>query len=98
MRTLPVAFRGTAAPPGTDVHIRIRGESGGDWTVAREVADWKLHAGATEKPNARVALDESVAWRLFTKGIGPQAAERDVWVEGDRRLGEQVLRTVAIIA
>ncbi len=98
VHALPIVFSGATASAGTVVDFRIRGDSGGDWCVVREAAGWKLYAGAAEKPNARVALDESVAWRLFTKGIEPHEAEHGVMFEGDRRLGERVLRTVAIIA
>lgn len=49
-------------------------------------------------PDGRVGLDQFVAWRLFAKGITPGEAEREVAFEGDRRLGEPVLHTLAVIA
>ena len=43
-------------------------------------------------------MDGEVAWRLFTKGIPKAEAISRSALEGDRRLGERVFDTVAIIA
>jgi hypothetical protein len=45
-----------------------------------------------------VAMDEDTAWRLYTKGLTPEEARPGVRIEGDRGLGEQMLRMVSIIA
>jgi hypothetical protein len=45
-----------------------------------------------------VTLHEQVAWRLFTRGITPEAAEPQAAIEGDAELGRQVLKTVSVIA
>jgi uncharacterized protein (TIGR03083 family) len=95
---LPLAFRDIDAPPRTVVQLHIEGQAGGDWSVAREPHGWALYCGAPTRPDARVEIDESVAWRLFTKGLTPEQAEAAVSFEGDRRLGKQVLQAVAIIA
>ena len=97
---LPVAFRHADAPPETVVHIRITGEAGGDWSLVRQKGSggWTLGAGAPDSPAVRVEIDQSVAWRLFTKGISVQEAEPLVRMEGDHELGKHVLRAVAIIA
>jgi uncharacterized protein (TIGR03083 family) len=95
---LPFAFRDTAASTGTAVQLHVRGEAGGDWSVVREEGGWRLYVGAPSAPAARVSLDQAVAWRLFARVIAPRDAEREAALEGDRRLGEPVLRTVAIIA
>jgi len=44
-----------------------------------------------------VALDAETAWRLWTKGIGQDAARAAVSIAGDRALGRRVLDAVAII-
>jgi hypothetical protein len=95
---LPPAFRDIEAAPGTTVHLHISGEAGGDWSLVREDSGWTLYAGATDAPKARVDIDQDTAWRLFTKGISPDKAEKTVSFEGDRQLGRQALNAVAIIA
>ena len=54
--------------------------------------------GAARNPAARVHLDQSLAWRLLTKGLSADEAEPHVRFEGDRALGRHVLHAVAIIA
>lgn len=95
---LPQTFRDVAAPPATTVQLHVEGEAGGDWAVQREAKSWKLYSGTAERQDARVAMDELVAWRLFTKGLEPAEAEGLVSFEGDARLGRRVLQTVSIIA
>jgi len=95
---LPLTFRETEAPPETAVHVHITGDAGGDWSVVREEFGWVLYSGVPESAQARVDIDQSVAWKLLTKGITPQEAEKAISFEGEERLGKQVLRAVAIIA
>lgn len=98
VHALPHTFHDTDALPGTMVQLHIEGDAGGDWAVVRERDKWTLYAGAAEKPNARVDLDQSVAWRLFTKGMTAEEAESASQFAGDRHLGLRVLDAVAIIA
>lgn len=95
---LPVALRGTASPAGTVVHLHISGDAGGDWSVAREGNAWRLYMGVPAVPAAGVVLDQTTAWRLFTRGLTPFEAARSATLAGDRGLGEHLLRAVAIIA
>jgi uncharacterized protein (TIGR03083 family) len=95
---LPHAFRDTDAPAGAAVQLHIAGEAGGDWFIVREAHGWQLYAGRAEKPAAHVDLDQSIAWQLFTKGMTPSHGEEFGSFTGDKALGLQVLRAVAIIA
>ncbi|HEX5506434.1 MAG TPA: maleylpyruvate isomerase N-terminal domain-containing protein [Thermomicrobiales bacterium] len=97
-RALPHALRGADAPAGTAVGLCIRGTSGGDWTAVREVGGWTLYAGAAAAPAARVALDEALAWRLFTRGVAPDEAAPRAALAGDQALCRLVLEMVAIVA
>jgi hypothetical protein len=58
---------------------------------------WRLAAGTAAASLARVAVDAETAWRLWTKGIGQDAARAAVSITGDGALGRRVLDTVAII-
>ncbi|HET9494063.1 MAG TPA: maleylpyruvate isomerase family mycothiol-dependent enzyme [Chloroflexia bacterium] len=95
---LPVAFLPAVQPPGTTVHMRITGEAGGDWSLVRNRESWVLYEGAAAHARARVEMDQSLAWRLLTKGISEEDAAPIIRFEGDRELGGHVLRAVAIIA
>jgi uncharacterized protein (TIGR03083 family) len=97
VHALPRAFAGAPAPAGTTVEVAVGGQGGGCWVLTRTPDGWHLAAGTAAEPVARVALDAETAWRLWTKGIGPAAAEAGVSISGDRALGRRVLDAVAII-
>lgn len=95
---LPVSFQDVDAPANTTVQLHVEGEDGGDWSVVREAKRWRLYQGAPATPDARLTLDASTVWRLFTKGISPDAARAVARIEGNAALAEPILHTVAIIA
>ena len=97
VHALPRAFAGAPAPVGTTVEVAVGGQGGECWVLTRTPDGWHLAAGTAAEPVARVALDSETAWRLWTKGIGPAAAEAAVSISGDRALGRRVLDAVAII-
>jgi uncharacterized protein (TIGR03083 family) len=97
VHALPRTFAGAPAPAGTTVEVAVGGQGGGCWVLTRTPDGWHLAAGTAAEPVARVALDAETAWRLWTKGIGPAAAEAGVSISGDRALGRLVLEAVAII-
>ena len=43
-------------------------------------------------------MSDDTAWRLFSKGLKPDAAAARVRIEGDQPLGSIVLRSLAIMA
>ena len=98
VRALPHAYRETPAPDGATVRVAIEGPAGGDWTLRREDASWRLYAGAETSPTATASLSDDTAWRLFTKGLRGEAAATRVRLTGDQRLGSGVLRTLAVMA
>jgi uncharacterized protein (TIGR03083 family) len=97
VHALPRAFAGVSGPAGTTVEVAVGGQGGGCWVLTWTPNGWRLAAGTAADPVARVALDAETAWRLWTKGIGPAAAEGGVSISGDRALGRRVLDAVPII-
>lgn len=100
MRALPHAYRGTAAPDGAVVEVTIAGDSGGTWRLQRGPDGWGLLAGAAAGSGpvaARATLPETMAWRVFTRGIDPAEARRQVVLEGDTGLAAGVLGMTAIV-
>lgn len=98
VHALPVAYQETAAPEGTVVALAITGPAGGDWVVRRAAGGWRLYAGAAEGASCRVALPAGVAWRLFTRGLAPEAGRARAIVTGDADLAAPLFAAVAIIA
>ena len=95
---MPWTYRSVVADDGAMVTLHITGEAGGDWTLRRDGQAWRLYIGAAEDPEARVTLDQRIAWRLFTKGIASSEAEQHAHIAGDKALGSVALRMVSVIA
>jgi len=97
VHALPRAFSDVSAAVGTTVEVMISGEAGGCWVLTHTPRGWELGAGPALAPRARVTLDAETAWRLWTKGIRPAAAQPAVSISGDQAFGLPVLDAVAII-
>ena len=67
MRAVPFAYRDVDAPTTTGVTVEITGEAGGQWTLVREMAGWRLFTGALEHAAAHIRVDQDLAWRMFFK-------------------------------
>ena len=98
VRALPFTYRQVQASDGRSVRFEILGEAGGVWTLVRGGTGWELFKGSASDPDAVVTLDQEAAWKLFSKGLDPEAARKRVQIEGERLLGEPILGSLAIMA
>jgi uncharacterized protein (TIGR03083 family) len=98
VRAVPVAYRDVVGEDGTAMRLTIEGPAGGDWTLRREAGTWHLLAGRHPAPNATVTMSDDTAWRLFSKGLGREAARGRVRIDGDHALGAVVLGALAVMA
>jgi hypothetical protein len=98
MQALPHHYRSLAASEGATVEVEVSGEALGVWTVERQALGWRLVADRRPSPAAKVILPDTIAWRIFTKGITPEEAGKAAVVIGDPILGNHVLKMVAVMA
>jgi len=98
VRALPFTYRRAVAAAGTAVTVNVEGEAGGQWTLLREREGWQLFAGAAPSPSATVTMSDDTAWRLFSKGLTPDAAKPRVRLAGDQELGVIALGSLAVLA
>ena len=98
VRALPRTYRSIEAKEGTLVALTISGDSGGRWGLLRENDSWNLYVDVMKPVNADVVIDQDVAWRLFTRGIGKDEALGNSTVTGDQSLGLKMFETVSGIA
>jgi uncharacterized protein (TIGR03083 family) len=97
LRGLPNLYRNVVAPAGTVILVEVSGECGGRWLLCRKEAGWVLVKSFEGSPASRVTIPQTLAWRLFTKGIDRDSARAQVEITGNRDLGEHVLRLTAIV-
>jgi uncharacterized protein (TIGR03083 family) len=98
VRALPHTYRDVGADDGTLVGLTVLGESGGQWFLRRERGEWCLYVEASQPPQTEVIIDQDLAWRLFTRGVGRDQALAQATVKGDPLLGARTLEVVSIIA
>jgi uncharacterized protein (TIGR03083 family) len=97
LRGLPHAYRNVIAAINTALLVEISGDCGGQWCLLRSHDRWSY---TSERPSAiasHITIPQSIAWRLFTKGIDRESARAEVTITGDVALAEPVLQLVAIV-
>jgi uncharacterized protein (TIGR03083 family) len=97
VRGLPHIYRDVDVPVGTALLLEISGECGGQWLLSRGSARWHFVSRSTREFASRVRIPQELAWRVFTKGIDRDSARAQIEIEGNRDLGERVLRLTAIV-
>jgi hypothetical protein len=97
VRGLPYSYRNSVAPAGTNILLDITGECGGRWILSKETDAWIFLGDIPKSIACKVTLPQAIAWRVFTKGIAPDAALAQVQIEGDQDLAYGILGHTAIV-
>lgn len=97
MRGLPHAYRDVSAPPNTGLLVEISGDCGGRWCLLRSNEKWSFASELSSHIASHITIPQSLAWRIFTKGIHFQSARDQVTITGDSALAEHALKLVAIV-
>ena len=97
MRALPFTYRAQAGDPGTLLRFNVPGDCGGSWYLYRDGARWVQIESPRGRQVAETTIPQEIAWRIFTKGIDRETAERQVTIEGDQILGRHVLSMISIV-
>ena len=98
MRGLPHHYRTMNADAGTTIRFTVSGLNGALWYLVRANDKWELYSECDANASCSVAIDKSVAWRIFTKEISASEAQPLVHIEGEQKLGVHVLGMVAVMA
>jgi uncharacterized protein (TIGR03083 family) len=97
LRGLPHQCRGIDAPSGTTILVEISGDCGGRWWVCKGPSAWVLVKKTFCEPASCVTIPQTLAWRLFTKGIDRDVARAQIMIDGDPRLGEKIIHLTAVV-
>lgn len=101
VRALPHTFRKTDAHEGTQVGLTISGDAGGRWILRREDDVWNLYVAEPDDRSAIDAdtiIDQDVAWRLFSRGVGIDEARAAASLSGNLALAAKTLEMISVIA
>jgi hypothetical protein len=97
IRGLPHVYRDVEMPEGSIIELDISGDCGGRWVLARGASAWHFATRSAGDFASRVTIPQALAWRVFTKGIDRDSARQQTKFEGNRDLGEKILRLTAIV-
>ncbi len=97
LRALPHAYRNVTAPPGHTVAIHVTGDAGGSWFLQCRQDSWELSRNPADETQAEVTIPQSIAWKLFTKGLSEESARKHIHVYGDNALTAPIFHVTAIM-
>lgn len=97
LRGLPHAYRDVVAAIDSALLVEISGDCGGQWCLLRSHDSWSYTSELPSTIASHIIIPQSMAWRLFTKGIDRESARAIVTITGDVALAEHVLELVAIV-
>jgi hypothetical protein len=98
MLSLPHRFLDVEAAEDTVIKIIIDTEISGQWFLIRNNNAWQLTTTAFDHHDASIKFEPDTAWKLFTKGIKPEAGKAASVISGNERLIEPVLKLAAVMA
>lgn len=98
MHALPYTFKNIEAPNGTMVTLEVSTDIGGAWHIIKDDTGWQLNNSNVQNPDSKVTIDPVTSWKLFSKSLAPEQIIHRVKFEGNRLLGEQTLKMVAVMA
>lgn len=99
IKAVPHAYANSDAEVGTIVKIEVTGDGGDVWFIEKTLGGWRfINNMAGVPPAASVSMPDSVAWKLFTKGIKADEAGDDIKTEGDLQLTKPVLSMLTVMA
>jgi len=98
MLALPKTYRNVKVQSDTKIVIEVTGNAGGNWLLCKEDDEWVLSEDVGSDPQTKIIIDQDTMWRLFSKGMTKENAEKRIKIKGNVTLGKSILNTVSLIA
>jgi Mycothiol maleylpyruvate isomerase N-terminal domain len=98
MYALPFTFKNVGAPTDTAIQLDIAHEVVDSWYLVKRESGWELFKQKPLVILTHVYIEGHAAWKLFSKSWRAEDVRPYVKIEGDQRLGEQVLQLVSFMA
>lgn len=97
-RALPHHYRDVAAPEESCIRFNIPGSERGSWYLHRKSDLWNLSYQCKGQCDCVVEIPGEIAWRIFTKGISREEAEKNTRIKGLKDLGIPILNMLSVMA
>jgi uncharacterized protein (TIGR03083 family) len=97
MRALPYHYRNVPGNPGDTLQIIVFGQSEKSWILSFS-NHWEVVEKTEDTPDCVVRIPDEYAWRIFTKGLSAEEAQKVCEISGDVTLGKHLFSMLAIMA
>ncbi len=98
MRALPHHYQKIKGEKGALICFQITGPTEARWYLQRLKNKWVLIEANAPSPTCTVVIPGDIAWRIFTKGISQDEAQKRVAISGKTALGEPIFDMLAVMA
>ncbi|MEO0472520.1 MAG: maleylpyruvate isomerase N-terminal domain-containing protein [Bacteroidota bacterium] len=98
IRALPHHFRTITGKEGDLIQLSFIGETEKTWYLLFTKNKWELGTDVVENAHTLVQIPDSIAWRVFTKGIRREEAIARSQIHGNETLGKHIFSLIAVMA
>lgn len=97
MQALPYTYRHVEAKPRQAIQVTVTSEIGGNWFLIYDMG-WKLSKDKPDQINSTIMLEPGIAWKLFTKALSGDDAQKQIKFSGDEALSRPILSMLSVMA
>ncbi|MBK8621107.1 MAG: maleylpyruvate isomerase N-terminal domain-containing protein [Saprospiraceae bacterium] len=97
MRALPYHYRNVPGNPGETLKITVFGQSEKSWLLSYS-NHWEVVEKKEETQDSEVRIPDEYAWRIFTKGLSAEEAQKVCKISGNITLGKHLFSMLAVMA
>lgn len=98
MQALPHTYRNVKPDAGRTIEVIVSSEIGGAWYLIAQNNSWVLTKNKPSNVDATVTIDPDTAWKLFTKALTSDEAEKRIIFKGNESLAKPILTMLSVMA
>jgi len=101
LMAVPYSYRETEANDGLHIDIIIEGNAGGIWHLEAINGKWILSENESiqsNEPITEIRIDQTLAWKLFSKGAHKDETDKGIRIKGNKSLAENMMKMVSVMA
>jgi hypothetical protein len=97
-QALPFRYQEVKCNAGEAIHIKIKTEIGGEWSLRKNESAWQVLEEKSGHNIAQIEIEPETAWKLFCKGISTDEAKMASIITGNKALAKPFFYTLAVMA
>ena len=98
MQALPHTYRKVSGNAGQTIQVTVTSEAGGEWFLVYENSGWNLRKDKPARIDSIISIEPGIAWKLFTKALTGNEAEKKIKFTGNEALSKPILSMLSVMA